>query len=305
MNRLKLTAIVCCLAAVMAYGKSSTWRFAVIGDTHVPAASTIKKIIPELIHDNVEVVVFAGDLIQGGKGQDAAGMYEELTEWKKLTQPLTEAGITILAVRGNHEADVKGDNQKPWKELISPTMNIVLQHKNITFIGIDNYINGERTVDTDWLEKELGKIDKDNIIVPFGHEPAFSCNSFHPQCLDANPAARNRFWDILEKYGVGSYFCGHTHQYNLCRINHNGHTINQIICGGGGGKLQPAKGGIRQADGYDVESVEIRTETGYLLVDVKDHSISTCWKRVYDKDVPTATGQTKKKRPRRPMNRRR
>lgn len=36
-------------------------------------------------------------------------MYEELHIWNELIQPLKDAGIKILAVRGNHEADVKGN----------------------------------------------------------------------------------------------------------------------------------------------------------------------------------------------------
>lgn len=35
---------------------------------------------------------------------------------EKLTKPLTDAGIKILAVRGNHEADVKGNNIEAWKK---------------------------------------------------------------------------------------------------------------------------------------------------------------------------------------------
>lgn len=41
-----------------------------------------KKIVPKLLEDKVEVVLFVGDLIQGGKGQSAEGMTKELTEWK-------------------------------------------------------------------------------------------------------------------------------------------------------------------------------------------------------------------------------
>lgn len=175
------------MSLVMAFGGNS-WKFAVVGDTHVPNAYTIKKIVPKLLEDKVEVVLFVGDLVQGGKGQNSEGMIQELTEWKELTKPLIDAGVKILAVRGNHEADVKGNNIGVWEKMISPELNVVYVYKNITFIGLDNYINGERTVDVEWLLKTLDTTDKNgSIIVPFGHEPAFSCNTFHPECLDANP----------------------------------------------------------------------------------------------------------------------
>ena len=80
-------------------------------------------------------------------------MYEELSQWKELTQPLRDVGIKIIAIRGNHEADVKGDNLKLWKELVSSELNLVSSYKNITFIGMDNYLDGEHTVDTGWLKR--------------------------------------------------------------------------------------------------------------------------------------------------------
>ncbi|WP_287677843.1 metallophosphoesterase [Bacteroides sp.] len=295
MKKLIFTAIFFSMSLVMAFG-SNSWKFAVVGDTHVPNAYTIKKIVPKLLEDKVEVVLFVGDLVQGGKGQNAEGMIKELTEWKKLTKPLTDAGIKILAVRGNHEADVKGNNIVVWKKMISPELNVLYFYKNITFVGLDNYINGEQTVDVEWLSKAFDTINKKgSIIVPFGHEPAFSCNTFHPECLDANPENRNEFWSLIEKYGAKYYFCGHTHQYNLSQITHNGNTIQQIICGGGGGFLQPKKGGIKETQGYDVKSIEIKSETGYLLVDVNDDKLSPKWVHVYDKNVSTRPDNLRRK----------
>lgn len=303
MKKIILTTILSCMSLFMALGGNS-WKFAVVGDTHVPKAYTIKKIVPKLLEDNVEVVLFVGDLIQGGKGQNAEGMVTELTEWKKLTKPLTDAGIKILVIRGNHEADVKGNSTDVWKNLISPELNVVYTYKNITFIGLDNYLNGERTVDVDWLKTVLKGTDKNRIIVPFGHEPAFSCNTFHPFCLDSNPANRNEFWDLLEKYKVSNYFCGHTHQYNLCQITHNGNTIQQIICGGGGGFLQPQKGGIKKVQGYNIKPIEAKSETGYLLVKVCKGTLSHRWIHVYDKNVSSKPDNMKKgtvKKRRRPQ----
>lgn len=265
--------------------QNSDWHFAVVGDTHVPDAYTIKKLIPSLIENKVEVVLFVGDLIQGGKSQTTQGMYEELSQWKELTQPLREEGIKIIAIRGNHEADVKGDNLMPWKELISADLNIVSSYRNVTFIGMDNYLNGEHTVDTGWLKKVLKEVNEDNMIVPFGHEPAFSCYTFHPVCLDANESNRNKFWNLLEGYDIDYYFCGHTHQYNHCTVIHDGKIIHQIISGGGGGFLQPKRGGIKNADGYKVDSLELQVATGYVLVRVSDKDLSTQWIGVYDEDM--------------------
>lgn len=290
--------IISCLASVLVmYGQDGGWCFAVVGDTHVPQAYTIKKIVPSLIANQVEVILFVGDLIQGGKRQTAQGMYEELSQWQELTKPLRDAGIKIVAIRGNHEADIKGDNLKPWKELVSPDLNLMYSYRNITFIGMDNYLNGEHTVDTGWLQKALKKVNKEHIIVPFGHEPAFSCNTFHPVCLDADDSNRSKFWSLLEEYGIDYYFCGHTHQYNHCTVTHNGKTIHQIVSGGGGGFLQPKRGGIHSTDEYQIKSVDLKSETGYVLVNVSDRDLSVKWVSIYDEDVKSRPIPQRKKRP--------
>lgn len=290
--------IISCLASVLVmYGQDGVWRFAVVGDTHVPQAYTIKKIVPSLIANQVEVILFVGDLIQGGKRQTPQGMYEELSQWQELTKPLRDAGIKIVAIRGNHEADIKGDNLKPWKELVSPDLNLMYSYRNITFIGMDNYLNGEHTVDTGWLQKALKKVNKEHIIVPFGHEPAFSCNTFHPVCLDADDSNRSKFWSLLEEYGIDYYFCGHTHQYNHCTVTHNGKTIHQIVSGGGGGFLQPKRGGIHSTDEYQIKSVDLKSETGYVLVNVSDRDLSVKWVSIYDEDVKSRPIPQRKKRP--------
>lgn len=256
MKKLLIMIIASLTSVLTKNGQDKKWRFAVVGDTYAPQAYTIKKIIPSLIDNKVEVVLFVGDLIQGGKGQNVQGMYEELSQWNEFTQPLRDAGVKIIVIWDNHEEDVKGDNLKSWKEMISLGLNLVSTYKNVTFIGMDNYLDGEHTVDTGWLKKVLKEVKKDNIIVPFGYEPAFTCNTFHSVCLDANENSRNKFWSLLEEYGIDYYFCGYTHLYNYCTVTHDEKNIHQIVSGGSGGFLQFGRGGIQNADGYKVESVK-------------------------------------------------
>lgn len=62
-----------------------------------------------------------------------------------------------------------------------------------------------------------------------------------------------------------------------------------------GGVLQPKKGGIKETQGYDIQSVEIKSETGYLLVDVNNDKISPQWIHVYDKNVSANPNDFKRK----------
>jgi hypothetical protein len=72
----------------------------------------------------------------------------------------------------------------------------------------------------DWLVNDLQATTQRHLFV-FGHEPAFpqpdadNGRTRHiGDCLDADPANRDRFWSLLRDSGVIAYFCGHTHNYS-------------------------------------------------------------------------------------------
>ncbi|MFA6816744.1 MAG: metallophosphoesterase [Lentisphaeria bacterium] len=260
------------------FDTKDTWQFAIVGDTHVPQSDILEKIVPRLIAEKIKVVVFVGDLIQGGKGQNGRGMQKQLETWMSMVQPLKDAGIKMITIRGNHEADVKGNSIEVWKQFFGPEMNVCQRYKNVTFIGLDNYIEGERTIDLAWFKKRISQA-KGTLIVPFGHEPAFTAGTFHPRCLDANPDIRNAFWSILTGAGIKYYFCGHAHQYNLAKIEKDGKVLFQIVSGGGGGRLQRERNANQDAD-YKVQSKKVLSENGYLLVQVDSKSLTPIWRKL-------------------------
>lgn len=87
-----------------------------------------------------------------------------------------------------------------------------------------------------WLEADLAATDKPFIFV-FGHEPAFPVERHQGDSLDANPANRDAFWNLLESAGVTAYICGHTHYYSARKGNaQNIGNVWQISAGSGGRK---------------------------------------------------------------------
>jgi hypothetical protein len=76
------------------------------------------------------------------------------------------------------------------------------------------------------LESDLSKNTKPVVFV-VRHEPAFPQPDAAPphrlrheeDSLDAFPANRDAFWDTLVAYGVIAHFCGHTHNYNIVRMD--------------------------------------------------------------------------------------
>ena len=73
----------------------------------------------------------------------------------------------------------------------------------------------------------------------FGHKMAYAyvVNPAQPEksdAIDARPAVRDAFWDLIETYGA-TYFCGHQHVFHASqpRQSQGGHAW-QVIVGSGG-----------------------------------------------------------------------
>jgi hypothetical protein len=71
----------------------------------------------------------------------------------------------------------------------------------------------------EWIRQDLAASNQAFKFV-FGHEPAFPIDRHVGDSLDADPAQRDAFWDILADNGVQAYFCGHTH--NLSHVLKDG-----------------------------------------------------------------------------------
>jgi len=77
----------------------------------------------------------------------------------------------------------------------------------------------------EWLEADLAATDKDRIFV-FGHEPILAMPDMdngrirhQGDSLDEDPENAFAFHQLLLKYGVDAYFCGHTHNTSYAKIN--------------------------------------------------------------------------------------
>jgi hypothetical protein len=85
------------------------------------------------------------------------------------------------------------------------------------------YVSGELRA---WLDADLAATSQPITFV-IGHEPAFPQPDAEPpyrlrhlgESLDADPALRDAFWSTLKTHGVKAYFCGHTHNYSVVKID--------------------------------------------------------------------------------------
>jgi len=115
-------------------------------------------------------------------------------------------------------------------------------HGNAHFVVLNEYYDGKSDVALkgdvedalyEWLAAELAENDKPLVFV-FGHEPAVSAPDIDNgrvrhsgSSLNAYPENNHRFWTLLRKHGVLAYFCGHTHNVSVCKIN----GVWQLDCG--------------------------------------------------------------------------
>ena len=160
-------------------------------------------------------------------------------------------------VVGNHEKDRpeyipylrrynENGNTLPGIVRIGPPGAVetcyAFDHENAHFIVLNEYYDNGRdsTGHGDvpdalyqWLSEDLKANDKPFVFV-FGHEPTLSVPDMDSgrvrhrgDSLDQNPETNHRFWSLLRKHNVVAYFCGHTHNLSVCKLN----GVWQIDCG--------------------------------------------------------------------------
>lgn len=267
---------------------SSSWRFAVVGDTHVPSATIIGEMVTSMIADQVNLVLVPGDIVQGGSGSNAAELRTQLATWKGYMAPLYAAGIGVYPIRGNHEADVKGDTLSVWNEAFSgayalpsngpageTNLTYSFTHKNALFLGLDEYVSLHR-VNQPWVDQQLASRGTRPHIFAFGHEPAFK--AFHTDCLDDYSMERNAFWNSLTAGGAKLYLSGHDHFFDIARIDDGDgdptDDLWQVVVGGGGGDLFDRYAYVGENAPYNPINLTHDKSNGYLLVEVSGDSDS-------------------------------
>jgi len=107
-------------------------------------------------------------------------------------------------------------------------------YDNCHFVGLNQYYDGKSDVAMDgnivpelltWLENDLTENDKKFVFV-YGHEPIVSIPDMdngkvrhQGDSLDKYPQNNFAFMQLLLKYGVTAYICGHTHSTSYANLN--------------------------------------------------------------------------------------
>lgn len=287
------------LLLVLACGFSSVsqaqkWRFVVAGDGRSDSRTVRQEdkngvnvtitaeIAQAVIDEKAKFLAWSGDLVMGYQ-KEAAAFESQLMTWRETMQPLYDRHIPVLASRGNHDAS-STDADKVWRKVFAGPyampqngpageegMTFYYGKGDVLFMGLDQYGTRKETVNQAWVDQTLRK-HKKPFIFAMGHEPAFMDGS-HKDTLDADPAARDAFWESLIKAGSRVFFAGHDHLYDHMVVQRKGSNpgpeMHQIVAGTAGAPFYP-KGDYNGNNTYwRLRRVShISSTYGYVLVEI-------------------------------------
>jgi len=289
--------------------RAAPWKFVVVADTHFnryPAILT--EIAGDAVSENAQLVLIAGDLVDGGSALTTAELEMQLTNWRDAMAPAYAAGVGVYPVRGNHVAANPG-SAAAWNNVFSGPyalpgngppgetgLTYSFTRNNAFFVGLDEHVPGQLSrVNQTWLNQKLVGNVLPHVFV-FGHEPAFKV--FHTDCLGSFPDERNAFWASLAAARARVYFCGHDHFFDLARMDDGdgdtGDDLYQCIVGTGNealyidGKYDGVNSPYTPLGVFHDEQ-----HSGYVLVEISgdgagDLGVTITWKeRTYDPGTST------------------
>jgi len=283
-----------------------SWKFAMVGDTHVTSSSYAipMELVTAMLADAPSLLLVAGDIVEGGSKATSATLETELNQFQTVMAPLTSAGIPVYPVRGNHEDDAT-DDLTAWNAVFTGTsalpsngpsgeenLTYSFTKNNALFIGLDDYVNIHRVNQT-WLDAQFSANTRPHVFV-FGHEAAFKVR--HDDCLDDYATERDTFWKSLSGAGAKIYLCGHDHFFDLARIDdgdgNTGNDLLQCLVGTGGGELFTQSSYNGDNSTYTPVNMAYESEFGYLLVEISgtgnmDLDVTLTWKK---RTLDSATG---------------
>jgi hypothetical protein len=284
-------ALVALVLAPQVFTAAEPWRMVATGDSRGTNNGVNTLILAEIaariVTEQPDLVLFSGDLVTGSS--DTNTLISQLTNWRTRMQPVYNAGITVLAVRGNHE------NTGPvtaWNTVFSGAyampgngppgevnLTYSLVHKNAFIAGLEEYYGHIHRVNQAWLDGQFAANTRPHVFV-FGHEPAFKAD--HTDCLDDYPANRDAFWASIASAGGRTCCCGHDHFYNHARIDDQdgdpNDDLHQLIIGTAGAPLVTFDGiydGLN--DGYVPTEQYYASQYGYVVIDIDGLQVNLTW----------------------------
>jgi Calcineurin-like phosphoesterase len=249
------------------------------------------RIVTAILSEKPDALLFNGDLVGGGETDEEET--SQFDTWLKKMKPIYDAGIRVLAARGNHEmhcphaADV-------WKKALSGPyanpmngpvgeegMTYAFPLKNVLFLSLDQFQTKDLGINQAWLDQTL-KAPHPPHVFAFAHKMAFFSGN-HTDGMNTTPEPRDRFIESLASAGARAVFFGHDHLYDHVAAKLSGWTdtqaIHQFVVGTAGAPFVTGKE-LPKADGnWSLARVaHVEGALGYCLVDVNGPKVTIVYK---------------------------
>lgn len=245
-------------------GDDRPFTFAVLGDNRGDSLGNqspiFLRILRELSKESPALVFNTGDLINGFKEDEEAGLRQM---WKGYKAATAKLGVPVFNVPGNHDV-FNQLSSRLWKEYMGASY-YSFDRGPARFIALDTETEPSRLSAEQfrWLEKQLAGAGERNVFV-FFHQPLFPVDGHIGSSLDKYPQERDRLHELFVRHrkNIKGIFQGHEHLYSFEERD----GVPYYITGGGGAELYvpPELGGFYH----------------YLLVRVGSGKVLTTMKRI-------------------------
>ncbi len=270
-----------------AHAADTKWRFGMItdsqrGEDSEPGSNGVgtimlNAIVADMYPKNVSAVISAGDQIEGvAVSFSRDGMRSQLKTWLSCMAPFTNAGIPVMAVRGNHEAWAGPyDAVSGWRaEMNLPSgyeneLTYAFTSNNALFLAIDeftttgNLVPGMKDLPLSWMSSQFASSTAEHRFV-YGHAPLYGRN--HDDGYTGS--ARTNFINTMVAGGVKMYISGHDHQYSRSMVLDDAGNVLllQLILPPSGEKTYGANTTSDPVHNVDVKAVT--GQSGYAVTEV-------------------------------------
>ena len=270
----------------------------------------MKRLSAAIVGEKPQVLLFNGDLVGGGETDEEER--SQFDTWLKAMSPIYDAGIRVLAARGNHEmhcphaADV-------WKDVFTGKyalpqngpageegMTYSYTQGKVMFLSLDQFQTNDLKINQGWLDQTLAKPHPAHVFA-FAHKMAFFSGN-HVDGMFKAPEARDAMLKSLASAGSRAVFFGHDHLYDHCIAKFSGWTddqfIHQFVVGTAGAPFVKTKE-LPTADGNWslTRGGHDGNRLGYCVVDVDGPNVTIVYKAETAPGVFTAIETTTYKVP--------
>lgn len=293
-----LLVVIASLASAVSFGQDH-FRFIVTGDDRWETKAAragldengvnvtgMKRLAKAIIAEKPVILLFNGDTIGGGTDEVEASQYKT---FMGVMQPIYDAKIKVLVVRGNHEMHAEHANEL-WRSVFSgpyanPTdgpageedLTYAYTYGNTLFLGLDEFMTPKCVINQAWLDKTLAE-KKATHIFAFAHKMAFKSGN-HVDGMNTVPEDRDKF--LLSFAGAGgvTLFFGHDHLYDHLTASAGGKTIHQVVVGTAGAPFVHGTSTEATDGRWSLTHLgHVEGKLGYCVVDIDGTKVTVLFK---------------------------